>query len=207
MYSLAGRDIILASSSKTRQKLLHDAGLSVISTPAGVDEETLKDAARAEGLSSRDTATMLAEMKAVKISNQNPGAYVIGSDQLLDLDGEWFSKPDRIETAHQHLTKLSGKTHVLVTAGVIFRDGERIWHHVENPNVSIRTLSDDAIVEYITMMGERCFYTPGVYMIENLGAQIISKIDGCPYAVLGLPLLQMLDFLRGHGLKYDEGAA
>ena len=207
MLSLPDRQLILASSSATRRKMLDDAGLLYHAINAGIDEDSLKDAARAEGLNTRDAATMLAEMKAVKISNQNPGAYVIGSDQLLDLDGEWFSKPENTSEAQSHLTKLSGKTHDLVTAAVIYRDGERIWQDVSVPKISIRTLSEQDINNYITMMGEKITYTPGVYMIEDLGAQIISKIDGCPYAVLGLPLLEMLAFLRGHGLTYQEASS
>ena len=207
MLSLPDRQLILASSSATRRKMLDDAGLLYHAINAGIDEDSLKDAARAEGLNTRDAATMLAEMKAVKISNQNPGAYVIGSDQLLDLDGEWLSKPENVGQAQSHLTKLSGKTHDLVTAAVIYRDGERIWHEVSVPKISIRTLSEQDINNYITVMGEKITYTPGVYMIEDLGAQIISKIDGCPYAVLGLPLLEMLAFLRGHGLSYQEASS
>ena len=202
--ALPNRDLILASSSMTRRKMLDDAGLTYKAVSAGVDEESLKDAARAEGLSSRDAATMLAEMKAVKISNQYPGAYVIGSDQLLDLNGEWLSKPEHKDEANQHLTKLSGQTHDLVTAAVIYRDGERIWQEVSIPKISIRQLSVEDRDHYIAAMGEKITYTPGVYMMEDLGAQIISKIDGCPYAVLGLPLLEMLSFLRGHGLTYEE---
>ena len=207
MLTLPDRQLILASSSATRRKMLDDAGLVYQAINAGVDEDSLKDAARAEGLNTRDAATMLAEMKAVKISNQNPGAYVIGSDQLLDLNGEWFSKPENTSEAQSHLTKLSGKTHDLVTAAVIYRDGDRIWQDVSVPKISIRTLSEQDINNYITMMGEKITYTPGVYMIEDLGAQIISKIDGCPYAVLGLPLLEMLAFLRGHGLTYQEASS
>jgi len=207
MLSLPDRQLILASSSATRRKMLDDAGLVYQAINAGVDEDSLKAAARAEGLNTRDAATMLAEMKAVKISNQNPGAYVIGSDQLLDLESEWFSKPENVGQAQSHLTKLSGKTHDLVTAAVIYRDGERIWQDVSVPKISIRTLSEQDIHHYITMMGEKITYTPGVYMIEDLGAQIISKIDGCPYAVLGLPLLEMLSFLRGHGLTYQEATS
>ena len=207
MLTLPDRQLILASSSATRRKMLDDAGLVYQAINAGVDEDSLKDAARAEGLNTRDAATMLAEMKAVKISNQNPGAYVIGSDQLLDLNGEWFSKPENTSEAQSHLTKLSGKTHDLVTAAVIYRDGDRIWQDVSVPKISIRTLSEQDINNYIIMMGEKITYTPGVYMIEDLGAQIISKIDGCPYAVLGLPLLEMLAFLRGHGLTYQEASS
>ncbi len=205
MLTLPDRDLILASSSSTRLKMLRDAGVLCAMQPAHIDEDSLKDAARAEGLNTRDAATMLAEMKAVKVSNLNPGAYVIGADQLLDLKGRWFSKPTSSDEAAAHLRDLSGQTHDLVTAAVIYRDGERIWQHVEVPHISVRMLNNDAITAYLNMMGDKIYYTPGVYMMEDLGAQIISKIDGCPYSVLGLPLLQMMDFLRGHGLALREG--
>jgi septum formation protein len=206
MLHLPDRELILASSSATRRKILRDSGIDHKAVAAGVDEDSLKEAARAQDFSTRDAATMLAEMKAVKISNRSPGAYVIGSDQILELDGRWFSKPENKNEAVSHLTEMSGKTHSLITAGVIYRDGERIWHHVEIPKISIRTLSPAEINDYLEQMEKKTDYTSGVYMMENLGAQIISRVDGCPYAVLGLPLLQMLDFLRGHGLTLKRAS-
>lgn len=207
MYILPEKEILLASSSPIRQKMLTKAGLSFTSVSANIDEDSLKEAARLEGLDARDAATMLAEMKAMGISRLNPGAFVIGADQILDLEGRWFSKPKNFEEARHHLQALSGRFHHLSTASVVYHDGVRIWHHFENPKIFIRSLDEMTIDDYIMMMGDKCFQTPGVYMMEGLGAQIIGKIDGCPYAVLGLPLLQLLDFLRGHGLKREKNEA
>lgn len=201
MYTLPDKNLILASASPTRLKMMTDAGLNTTAMPAHVDEDSLKMAARAEGLSGLDAATMIAEMKARKISDQYPQEFVLGCDQLLVQGDDWFSKPeDRVE-AKDSLLALSGKTHELVTVAVIYEKGRRIWHHAESPKVSIRSLTDEDIEPYLDALGEMITATPGVYMMENLGSQIISKIDGCPYAVLGLPLLQLMSFLRQHGLS------
>ena len=206
MYRLPDRQIILASTSSTRQKMLADARVKIEAIPAHIDEDSIKQAAQAEGLSGLNAATLLAEMKAQKISALYPNDFVIGADQLLVQGDDWFSKPVGVTDAVQTLKKLSGQTHLLVTAAVIYENGKRIWHHAENPKISIRHLTDDDIADYIAIMGDAYAYTPGVYMMEDRGAQIISKIDGCPYAVLGLPLLQLMAFLRQYGLKLDDRA-
>lgn len=203
-YHLPNKDIVLASASSTRQKMLRDAGLHVRVEPAHIDEDSLKDAAQAEKASGLDAATLIAEMKAQKISALYPDAFVIGSDQLLTQGEDWFSKPKTGADAKSTLHKLSGQTHQLVTVALIFENGKRLWHHAESPKISIRNLSDQDIDDYLKILGDDYAATPGVYMMEKLGAQIISKIDGCPYAVLGLPLLQLMSFLRQHGLTLKD---
>ena len=200
-YGLSDHRLILASGSPTRRAMLVDAGLNFEVIAASVDEDCLKHAAKAEQLSGLDAATMIAEMKAQQISAQHPEAYVIGADQLLVQGDDWFSKPETRDEAKATLRALSGHTHQLVTVGLVYQQGRRLWHHGESPSVSIRSLDDDAIDTYLDHLGDAMTATPGVYMIEKLGAQIISKIQGCPYAVLGLPLLQLMAFLRDHGLK------
>ena len=204
VYSLPNTHLVLASASASRQQMLSGARLDFTAIPAAVDEDALKAAARAENMSAADAATMIAEMKARKISALEPDAFVLGSDQLLVCGDRWFSKPETKQDAAETLRVLSGQTHQLVTAAVVYQHGQRIWHQVESPEVSIRTLSDDDITDYITAMGADIYVTPGVYMIEGLGAQIISAIKGCPYSVLGLPLLHLLAFLRGHELAMKE---
>jgi septum formation protein len=206
MLSLPATRIILATASPTRQAMLRDAGLSFESVPASVDEESLRQAAMADELSSADAATLIAEMKARQISGRYPDAFVIGADQLLDCNGQWYAKPaDRKEAEHT-LRSLSGLTHHLVTAAVVFRNGQRLWHQVESPSIAIRTLPEDFIASYLDALGKDMTATPGVYQIEKLGAHLISRIDGSPYAVLGLPLLPLLSFLREHGLDFRGGA-
>lgn len=200
-YGLSDHRLILASGSPTRRAMLVDAGLNFEVIAASVDEDSLKHAAKAEQLSGLDAATMIAEMKAQQISAQHPEAYVIGADQLLVQGDDWFSKPETRDEAKATIRALSGYTHHLVTVGVVYQQSRRLWHHGESPSVSIRSLDDDEINAYLDHLGDAMTATSGVYMIEKLGAQIISKIQGCPYAVLGLPLLQLMAFLRDHGLK------
>lgn len=207
MYTLPTTHLVLASASTSRKNMLIGAGLDFTAIPAAVDEDALKAAARAEHLSAADAATMIAEMKARKISALEPDAFVLGSDQLLVCGESWYAKPDNKDEAIATLRDLSGQTHQLVTAAVIYQHGQRIWHQVDSPEVALRQLSDRDITDYIDAMGDDIYATPGVYMIEGLGAQIIRNISGCPYAVLGLPLLHLLAFLRGHGLKRKDGAA
>lgn len=203
-YHLPHKELVLASASSTRQKMLADAGIRVRAEPAHIDEDSLKAAALAENASGLDAATLIAEMKAQKISALNPDAFVIGSDQLLTQGEDWFSKPETLAEARSTLQKLSGQTHHLVTVGVVYENSKRLWHHAESPKISIRNLSDQEIDDYLKILGDDYAATPGVYMMEKLGAQIISQIEGCPYAVLGLPLLQLMSFLRQHGLTLKD---
>ena len=195
--------LILASSSQTRQQMLAMAGIDFDVQTAPVDEAGLRDAATAENMASDDIAVMLAEMKAQAVSMRlavGDASYVLGADQLLVCDDVIFAKSDSPEAAAGHLHKLSGKTHQLITAAVIFRQGQRIWHHVERADMHMRTLDDDFIAAYIKTMGEAALHSPGAYQIEGLGAHLFSQIKGCHYAILGMPLLQILGFLRPHGL-------
>jgi septum formation protein len=206
IYHLPSVQFILASASMARQKMLQAAGLDFIAMPAAIDEDELKNAARSEDMSAMDTATMLAEMKAKKIAMLKPEAFVLASDQLLVCEGNWFSKPLSEIEAAATLRQLSGRRHQLVTAAVIYQGEMRIWHQIETPEVAIRNLTEADISAYIKAMASDIYLTPGVYQIEGLGAQIISAITGSPYAALGLPLLPLLAFLRGHGLclKQDK---
>ena len=202
MLSLPGSRIILATASPTRRAMLRDAGLLFESVAAMVDEESLRQAAFADGISSVDAATLIAEMKARQISGRYPDAFVIGADQLLDCDGHWYAKPVDRKEAEDTLRSLSGRTHHLVTAAVVFRNGQRLWHQVESPAITLRDLPAAFISSYLDNLGAEITATPGVYQIERLGAHLLGKIDGSPYAVLGLPLLPLLAFLREHGLDF-----
>ncbi|XDZ65615.1 nucleoside triphosphate pyrophosphatase [Alphaproteobacteria bacterium LSUCC0684] len=205
MLALPATPIILATASPTRQAMLRDAGLSFISLSAAVDEESLRKAAHADGMTAADAATLIAEMKARQIARQHPEAFVIGADQLLECEGIWYAKPTDRKGAKETLRNLSGRTHHLVTAAVVFKEDQRLWHQVESPAISMRRLTEGFISSYLDAIGpEMITATPGVYQIETLGAHLLSRIEGSPYAVLGLPLLPLLAFLREHGLDFQE---
>ena len=188
-------DIVLASGSESRRALLAGAGVEAQCIKPNVDEDTAKQAMRGEGLKVRDQAMQLAEMKALKISRSTPG-LVIGGDQMLNLEGEAFDKPKDLEGAKTHLRALSGKAHYLETAIVIAENGEFVWRHLARPKLTVRTLSDAFIEDYVDQCGSSLLNTVGAYQLESLGAQIFSRIEGDYFSILGLPLLPLLDYLR-----------
>ena len=207
MYSIPGRDLVLASGSVARRKMMEAAMIRFSVATSPVDEEELRAAGRKEGASGLEMATVLAETKAGRAGMGRPEALVIGSDQLLECDGRWLGKPEDTDQAAENLRFLSGKTHRLITVAVVFEAGKRIWHHAESPSVSVRGLTDAEIDDYLDDLGGLALATPGVYQIEDRGSWILSRLEGCAYSILGMPLLQLLAFLREHGLTREGPAA
>ncbi len=191
--------LILASASATRLALLRGAGLAVEAMPAHVDEAAIKQAARAEGVDADETAMLLAELKAARISRREPDALVIAADQILVCGDRWFDKPDTTEAAREQLRSLRGRTHTLVTAVLCQRGEARIWHTVARPRLVMRDVSDGFLDDYLAAEGTAVTASVGGYRIEGLGAQLFDEIAGEYFAVLGLPLLPLLGFLRQHG--------
>lgn len=190
--------LILASGSKIRAELLKNAGLTFEIRTSGVDEDSLKESMRAEGLSPKEQAEYLAEMKANRVSSREKG-LVIGADQMMSLDGEGFDKPANREDAFQRLKAFSGKSHYLESAIIISQNGQAIWRHVNRPKLTMRKLSDAFINDYLDQIGDAAFASVGAYQLEGLGVQLFSKIEGDYFSILGLPLIEMLTFLRDRG--------
>lgn len=188
-------DIILASGSASRRALLSGAGIVATSVKPNVDEDAHKAAMRRDKISVRDQAMHLAEAKAIKVSRTQSG-LVIGGDQMLNLEGEAFDKPKDMNAAANHLRKLSGKTHTLETAIVICENGQPVWRHLARPKLTVRPLNEDFIQFYLQQCGEPLLSTVGAYMLEGMGSQLFTKIEGDYFSILGLPLLPLLDYLR-----------
>ncbi len=193
--------LVLASASAARSAVLAAAGLAFSVEAAAVDEAAIKESARAEGIPADEAATMLAEAKARRVARRAPeGALVIGADQILVCDGAWFDKPADGAAARAQLLALRGKTHELQTALVCWRGGERVWGHVEAPRLTMRAFSDSFLDAYLRAEGEAVLSSVGAYRLEGLGAHLFAAVRGEHAAVLGLPLLPLLGFLRGHGV-------
>jgi septum formation protein len=192
------RRLILASASQSRGRLLTAAGLTFEAIPAHVDEDAVKAAMKAEGATVTACAETLAELKALKVSQQHPEALVIGADQMLECAGTWFDKPPTMAAAHAQLMALSGKTHTLPTAAVVATGGARIWHHISTPRLTMRAFDDAFIKAYLEGAGERVLQSVGAYQLEGLGVNLFQAVTGDFFTILGLPLLPLLDFLRGH---------
>ena len=204
---LPAGDLVLASASNIRAKILHDAGLGYRCYPVVIDEESVRASASAEAVPVGDIAIMLAEMKAaaavqrLAFETDPSPAFVLGCDQILACDEVIYSKPHDRAMAKAQLMALSGKTHQLFSAAVLYRNGARIWHHLAIAKITMRRLDEDFIESYLDRLGAAAFTSPASYQIENLGAHLLSRIDGCHFSILGLPLLELLGILREHGLK------
>ena len=189
--------LLLASQSASRQRLLAEAAVPFDTVDAGVDEEAIKAGLVAEGLGARDLADQLAEWKARRPSMRNPGAYVLGCDQTLELDdGSRIDKVETREEAAALLARMGGRAHKLHSAAVIAQAGEPIWRHIESVTLLMRPLSPAFIDYYLDLDWENCRWCVGSYRVEGPGAQLFAKITGSLFAVQGLPLLPLLDYLR-----------
>lgn len=193
--------LILASQSAARRAVLEAAGLEFEAIAPMVDEESAKEALRTNGISPRNLADALAELKALKLSRRFPADLVLGCDQTLSLDdGTMFDKPESSAMLKAQLVSLSDKTHNLWSAAVLAQGGTLIWRHIERCKMTMRPLSEAFIDEYITAEGDALFGCVGGYRIEGHGIQLFSHIEGSHFGILGLPLLPLLDILRTRGV-------
>ena len=192
--------LVLASQSAARAKLLRDSGIAFTIQPGQVDESAVKQATKEQGGSAEDAALTLATLKASQANA--PGSIVLGADQILVCTetGRWFDKPIDIAEARTHLQALRGKQHVLVTAAICLQDGTLLWSHVAQPTLTMRTFSDTFLDAYLELEAEKILQTVGAYRIEGPGIHLFERIDGDHAAILGLPLLPLLGFLRDHGV-------
>jgi septum formation protein len=198
----AGRPpLILASSSKSRAKLLEAAGLAFIVEPPGLDESAMREAVGGEhALAPHDVAEVLARAKAEAVSDIAPEAYVIGGDQVLAFGDVIMSKSESMEAARRQLLNLRGKTHTLHTAVAVATNGETIWAETTMATLTMRKLSPEFIGRYLAAAGEEVLSSVGAYQIESLGIELFEKIDGDYFSILGLPLIPLLDTLRREGV-------
>jgi septum formation protein len=193
--------LVLASASATRRALLASAGLQFDAVAAGVDEDAAKQAARALDATAATTAMTLARLKANAV--QRPGSVVIGCDQILVCDGAWYDKPANLEAARVHLQNLRGRAHVLATATVVVRGGVELWQHTATPRLTMRHFSEAFLDRYLAAEGVGVLSCVGAYRLEGLGAHLFERVEGDHSAILGLPLLPLLGFLRGYGLLLE----
>jgi septum formation protein len=191
--------VILASASPTRARLLEAAGVRFTVKPPEIDEAPIKQRARQAGQPAIQCALTLAIAKAGAVSHRYPEALVIGADQLLAAGDEWYDKPADLAAVRTQLQALRGRTHVLATAVCVVRGGERIWHAASMPELTMRPFSDRFLGEYIAAEGEALLGSVGAYRMEGRGIQLFERMTGDHFAVLGLPLFELLDFLRSRG--------
>ena len=191
--------LILASTSVIRARTLQNAGLTFTTEPARIDEDMIKQSLLAEKASPRDIADKLAELKAQKIASRHPEALVIGSDQVLDFKGALLSKPETADEARAQLTALSGQTHKLLSAAVIYHEARPIWRQISTATLVMHPLSPAFIDEYVDRNWASIQHSLGGYKIEEEGVRLFSQLIGDHFTIQGMPLVPLLSYLAQRG--------
>jgi septum formation protein len=190
---------VLASKSRSRAAVLAGAGVAFETVDAEVDEAALKAALLAEGAGPREVAEQLGGAKALAVSARRPNDLVIGADQTLDLGGALYDKPADLAEARSHLAALRGRGHALHGGIVAAEGGAVVWRTTETSRLWMRDFSDAYLDAYLHRGGDALLASVGAYQLEGEGAQLFERIEGDYFAVLGLPLLPLLAFLRERG--------
>lgn len=194
-----GERLLLASGSKIRATLLRNAGVNFDVRVPRVDEEMLKSALQAENANPREIADALAEMKAFRISEKEPGALVVGCDQVLEQGGQIYSKPKDKDEARHQLRQLAGKRHSLLSAAVIYEDGKPVWRHVGQVRMTMREISDTYLEDYLERNWESIRHSVGGYKLEEEGVRLFAQVHGDYFTILGIPLIELLSYLSLRG--------
>jgi septum formation protein len=196
------RDIILASKSETRVKLLRSAGITFETFAHGVDEDEVKLSMSKN--SPEEVVVKLAEMKALKPSMSNKDAFVIGSDQGLDLKGTLINKARDRDEAKEQLMEMSGSTHTLITATVVAQNNNIIWKHVDRSKMQMRDLNEQLINEYLNNVDDNILGLVGVYAIEEEGIKLFESIGSDLFSIQGISLIQLTQFLWDNNLLFEK---
>jgi len=190
--------IILASGSSARQEMLKNAGVNFETIPADIDEEKILKSMNENNYSVDDIALSLAKEKSLSIKKQDK--YIIGSDQILSLDGKLFSKAENKNEAREKLLKFSNKEHQLTSSVCVTKNDKIIWHSTHTANLKMKNLTSSIIDDYIENAGDDIYNCVGCYALERTGVRLFEDIQGDYFTILGMPLLPLLNFLDTEGL-------
>ena len=188
-------NIILASKSEVRKKILNKNGINCQVIPANVDEDEIKKSLLEEKATPEIISKNLAELKANKISEKKHDQLVLGADSVIDLNGELISKPVDRKEAFEILEKLNGQKHQLISSVCISKNGSMIWNLTDASNLTMKQLNSDEIKSYLVKIRDKELYAYGVYQIENDGRSLFSKIEGDEDTIMGLPVKQIKKYL------------
>ena len=187
--------IILASKSGVRKKILEDNKIICKIEPSNVDEDSVKESLLKEKASPTNISKNLAELKANKISQKFINELVLGADSIIDLEGEIISKPKNRDEAFETLKKLNGKTHHLVSSVCISKGGFMIWNYTDKASLTMKNMSLSDLDVYLKKISDESLYAYNVYQIEGEGRTLFSKIDGDEDTIMGLPVKEIKEYL------------
>jgi septum formation protein len=188
--------IILASKSGIRKKILEDNKIICRVEPSSVDEDSIKESLLKEKATPTIISKNLAELKANKISQKFINEIVLGADSVIDLEGSIISKPSNRAEALEILKKLNGKTHQLVSSVCISRGGFMIWNHTDKASLTMKNMTLLELESYLMKIKDEALYAYNVYQIEGEGRNLFSKIEGDEDTIMGLPIKQIKDYLN-----------
>jgi len=189
-------NIILASKSLVRKKILEENGISCVVEPANIDEDLIKESLLNKGESPQIISKNLAELKANKISNKKNGKLVLGADSIIDYNGNIISKPSNREEALAILKKLNGQKHYLISSVCISKNGSMIWNYIDKAVLTMKQMTDEELKSYLSKIKDSTLYAYNIYQIEGEGRSLFSKIEGDKNTIMGLPIKQIKEYLK-----------
>ena len=188
-------EIILASKSKVRKTILENNSLICTVERSNVDEDPIKDSLIADGATPEIISKNLAEIKANKVSAKFSDKLVLGADSVLDLNGKIISKPKNRDEALNILKNLNGRTHYLISSVCISKNGSMIWNHTDKAKLTMKTMSEADLKNYLSQITDEALYSYNVYQIEGLGRSLFNKIEGNKDTIMGLPIKEIREYL------------
>jgi septum formation protein len=188
--------IILASKSKVRKKILEANNIKCIVEPSNVDEDLVKESLLKEKVSPEIISKNLAEIKANKISQKRSGDLVLGADSVIDLKGEIISKPSNRDEAFKILNKLNGQTHHLISSVCISQNGSMIWNYTDKAVLTMKQMRNEELKTYLDKVKDEALYAYNVYQIEGEGRFLFSNIEGDDDTIMGLPVKKIKEYLK-----------
>ena len=191
-------EIILASKSKVRKKILDENNINNRVEPSNVDEDLIKESLLKDKATPTLISKNLAELKANKVSLKNIDALVLGADSVIDLEGQLISKPESREEAFEILKKLNGKKHNLVSSVCISKNGSMIWNYSDKATLTMKNLNDDELKNYLSKISDEALYAYNVYQVEGEGKNLFSKINGDENTIMGLPINKIKEYLNNY---------
>ena len=192
------KEIILASKSRVRKKILEANKINCMVEPSNIDEDSIKESLLKEKASPEIISKNLAELKANKISKKRSGNLVLGADSVIDLNGEIISKPIDRREALEILNNLNGQTHQLISSVCISQNGSMIWNYTDKASLTMKQMSEEELKNYLDKISDEALYAYNVYQIEGEGRSLFSRIEGDEDTIMGLPIKKIKEYLNNY---------